>query len=116
MKIDALKTALFEGQHGEAHRLCAEMVSEDFEGVEAFTSLGNLLAARDDITAVSLATPPQARYVDAKAALLAGKHVMLEKPPGATLSEVHALLALAKAQGVTLFATWHSREAAAVDA
>src|SRR3546814_4182786 len=40
---------------------------------------------------------------------------MLEKPPGATLSEVHALEALARKQGRTLFATWHSREAAAVE-
>jgi D-galactose 1-dehydrogenase len=37
---------------------------------------------------------------------------MLEKPPGATLAEVHALQAMA--QGKTLYATWHSRMAAAV--
>ena len=46
--------------------------------------------------------------------MLAGKHVFLEKPPGATVSEVEALIALAKAQNVTLYASWHSRYAAAV--
>ena len=39
---------------------------------------------------------------------------MLEKPLGATLAEVHALERLARAKGVTLFATWHSRMAEAV--
>jgi hypothetical protein len=36
------------------------------------------------------------------------------KPPGATLAEVHALEAMAKAKGLTLYATWHSRMAHAV--
>jgi D-galactose 1-dehydrogenase len=39
---------------------------------------------------------------------------MLEKPPGATLAEVHTLQTLASTQGTTLFATWHSRYAHAV--
>ena len=81
---------------------------------EAFTDLATLLDARPDIPAISLATPPHVRYADARLALRAGRHVMLEKPPGATLSEVHDLIDLAAAHGVTLFATWHSREAAAV--
>jgi D-galactose 1-dehydrogenase len=54
------------------------------------------------------------RYSIARYALERGRHVMLEKPPGATLSEVAALAELAAGEGVTLFATWHSREAAAV--
>ena len=40
--------------------------------------------------------------------------MLLEKPPGATVAEVHALADLAKAKGRTLFATWHSRFAPAV--
>lgn len=90
--------------------------SATVDDVPAFRSLGDLLAAMPEITAVSLATPPQARFADAALALDAGKHVMLEKPPGATLSEVHGLEAMAADAGVTLYATWHSREAAAVDA
>jgi D-galactose 1-dehydrogenase len=39
---------------------------------------------------------------------------MLEKPPGATLAEVHALEAMAKVKGLTLYATWHSRMAHSV--
>ncbi len=85
------------------------------EGVASFQEIGDLLAAEPDLDAVSLCTPPQGRFRQAKAALDAGKHVMLEKPPGASLSEVHALEALARKKGLTLFATWHSRAAAAVE-
>jgi predicted dehydrogenase len=41
--------------------------------------------------------------------------VLLEKPPGATLGEVHSLVALAAAKGVTLLASWHSRFANGVE-
>ncbi len=83
-------------------------------GVEGFSDLETLLAARPEIPCISLCTPPQFRYADARRAILAGRHVMLEKPPGATLSEVHDLVNLAKTHGVALYATWHSRHAAAV--
>jgi D-galactose 1-dehydrogenase len=84
------------------------------DGVEAFTDFAAMLAARPDIRTVSLCLPPQPRYPYAEAALRAGRHVMLEKPPGQTLAEVHALERLVAAQGVTLYATWHSRMAEAV--
>ena len=83
-------------------------------GVEAYADFGKFLDQRRDIAAVSLTMPPVPRFAYAEAALLAGRHVMLEKPPGATLSEVHALTALAAEKGLTLFATWHSRMAFAV--
>ena len=84
------------------------------DGVGAFTDFAAMLAARPDVGVVSLCLPPQPRYPYAEAALLAGRHVMLEKPPGQTLAEVHALQALAARQGVSLYATWHSRMAEAV--
>ncbi len=86
------------------------------EGVEAFTRIEDMLEARPDIGVVSLCLPPQPRFAAAQAALRAGRHLMLEKPPGATLGEVHILRAMAEAQGLTLFATWHSRMARAVAA
>lgn len=85
-------------------------------GVENHASLAALLAERPGIGALSLCMPPQPRFDIARAALLAGRHVMLEKPPGATVSEVQDLARLAREQGVTLFATWHSRHAAGVAA
>ncbi len=84
------------------------------DGVTAYGDLASLLEGEPKIDCVSLCTPPMARYADARAALLAGCHVMLEKPPGATLSEVRDLEAIATEQGLSLFATWHSRHASAV--
>ena len=85
-------------------------------GVPAFTDFAEMLETRSDITVVSLCLPPVPRFDYAEAALLAGRHVMLEKPPGATLAEVHELQALAAARGLTLYTTWHSRMAHAVAA
>ena len=84
------------------------------DGVESHTSIEAMLQARPDISVVSLALPPVPRFAYAAAALRAGRHVMLEKPPGATLAEIHTLQAMAAAQGLTLYATWHSRMAQAV--
>ncbi|MDY7525827.1 Gfo/Idh/MocA family oxidoreductase [Sphingomonas sp. 10B4] len=78
------------------------------------TTIEEMLAA-EDIDAVSLCQPPQVRFEAARLAIAAGKHVFLEKPPGATLSEVDLLHALARDKGVTLFASWHSRYAAGVE-
>ncbi|SLN60002.1 L-arabinose 1-dehydrogenase [Aquimixticola soesokkakensis] len=85
------------------------------DDIAAFYDVAALLASDVRVDAVSLCTPPQGRFAQAQAALRAGKHVMLEKPPGASVSEVQALAQLARDRGVTLFATWHSREAAAVE-
>lgn len=84
------------------------------EGVPAHADFAALLAERPDIPVISLCLPPVPRFDYAAAALRAGRHVMLEKPPGATLAEVHELQALAEAHGVTLYTTWHSRMAHAV--
>ncbi|WP_027685250.1 Gfo/Idh/MocA family protein [Rhizobium leguminosarum] len=86
------------------------------EGVKSYTTIDAMLDAEPSIDAVSLCMPPQYRYEAAYKALVAGKHVFLEKPPGATLSEVADLEALASKQGASLFASWHSRYAPAVEA
>jgi D-galactose 1-dehydrogenase len=83
--------------------------------VPNFPSLEQLLRDGPAIDAVTLCTPPQVRSAQARIALEAGKHVMLEKPPGATVSEIAPLLAAARAAKTTLFATWHSRCAPAVE-
>jgi len=84
------------------------------EGLSNYSTIEEMLAGEADLNAVILCQPPQVRYEAARYALLAGKHVFLEKPPGATVSEVEALIDIAERQGVTLYASWHSRYAAAV--
>src|SRR5882757_9203221 len=80
-----------------------------------FATLEELLRDGPPIDAVALCTPPQVRRGQAAAALAAGKHVMLEKPPGASVSELDPLIAQAAREGRTLFASWHSRFAPAVE-
>ena len=85
-------------------------------GVPSFDDFDTMLAERADIRTISLCLPPVPRFDYAARAIAAGRNVMLEKPPGATLAEVHALQAMADKAGVTLYATWHSRMAKGVAA
>ena len=86
------------------------------DSVENFRDIETLLAEAGDLDAISICTPPQAHYEAALAALRAGKHVMLEKPPAATTRQIALLQSEAQRHGRTLFQTWHSRFAAGVDA
>ncbi|MGQ7846217.1 Gfo/Idh/MocA family protein [Granulosicoccus sp. 3-233] len=81
------------------------------EGIENYPTLDALLAARPDIDTVSLAIPVQPRFEHARLAIEAGRHVMLEKPPGVSVAECLNLQVLAQRQGVSLYATWHARHA-----
>jgi D-galactose 1-dehydrogenase len=85
------------------------------EGAASFTALEALLESGLGVDAVAICTPPQVRQPLAAATLRRGLHVLLEKPPAASLAEVAALAELASGAGVTLFAAWHSRFAAGVE-
>jgi predicted dehydrogenase len=86
------------------------------DGVANFATVEAMLAAVPELDAISICTPPQAHFDAALAALRAGKHVMLEKPPAATTRQIALLQTEAARHGRTLFQTWHSRFAAGVDA
>jgi predicted dehydrogenase len=82
--------------------------------IPLYTTLGAMIAATPDLQAVSLCTPPQGRCALAREALDHGLHVMLEKPPGVSVGEVEELIGRARDRQLALFASWHSREAPAV--
>jgi predicted dehydrogenase len=86
------------------------------EGVPCFTSHGEMLAKVEGLDAVAICTPPTVRYEIARDCLAAGKHALLEKPPGISLGEVEALAKLASERKVTLFTTWHAQHNPAVPA
>ena len=84
------------------------------EDVPTFPDVAALAASGVAVDAVAVCTPPQHRRAVADAALAAGWHVLLEKPPASTLAEVAALESRAREHGRTLFTAWHSRFAAGV--
>ncbi len=70
-------------------------------GAVAHTDYRRLLENKA-IQAVSIATPDHLHFEQAKAALLAGKHVMLEKPMTPGLKEAKALVKLVRQTGKQL--------------
>lgn len=83
------------------------------EGIKCFAGLAGLFEATD-VSAIAVNTPPQIRFRIAREAISAGKHVLLEKPPGATVTEVLELQNRAADRGVSLYTGWHSQHAPAV--
>jgi D-galactose 1-dehydrogenase len=79
------------------------------EAKHAFQDYREMLKEVPDLEAVAICTPPQVRHQIARDALLAGKSVLLEKPPAATLSELQDMKLMAEKAGKTLFTTWHAQ-------
>jgi predicted dehydrogenase len=79
-----------------------------------FTDWRELIREVEGLEAVAITTPPGPRTEIAAACAAAGLHVLLEKPPAATLSEAQELGAIAEREEVTMFATWHARHNPAV--
>jgi len=84
------------------------------EGVRCFADTDALLTEASGLDAVAVCTPPGVRYGIARAALEAGLHVLLEKPPGVTVGEVAELARLATERKKSLFTTWHAQHNPAV--
>lgn len=89
--------------------------NESPEGIQVFSSLQELAESNVKVDAIALCTPPKGRADIAKEAIRHGWHVLLEKPPGATLMEVEHLIEHAAPTGLTLFATWHAQYNEAVE-
>jgi len=86
-----------------------------WNGLPNYDDLPALIRGQPELSAVALCTPPQIRYDLARAALEHGLHVLLEKPPGVSVSEVVALADFAARQRLALYASWHSRHARGVE-
>lgn len=75
-------------------------VEQRYPGVGLFTDYRALLES--DVEAVVIATPIQTHYDLARDAIVAGKHVLVEKPLTASVDDAIRLVALADATDVTL--------------
>ncbi|MEO6012207.1 MAG: Gfo/Idh/MocA family oxidoreductase [Devosia sp.] len=85
-------------------------------GLPVFKTPAELYKAMPKVELVSICTPPGVRHAYVREALDAGKHVLMEKPPTPTISELDDLVAYGKKKKRILFQTWHSRYNEAVDA
>ena len=83
-------------------------IASDFNIPHACTTTEQLLAV-EGITAVVVSSSAGLHYADAKAALLAGKHVLIEKPMTLTTAEANELLSLSQRAGLTFLIScpWH---------
>lgn len=68
---------------------------EQYPGVEVCLAIHDVLS-RDDIDAVVIATPAETHYTLAREALLAGRHVYIEKPLVLVAAEGEELIGLAE--------------------
>lgn len=83
-----------------------DKVLKDIEGTTVVSSLDELL--KEDIELVVITTPNHLHYRMIKQSLLAGKHVIVEKPFVTDSKEGEELLALAKERGL-LLSVFHNR-------
>jgi predicted dehydrogenase len=112
--LDQHLPAIAAGADFEAVAVADPQVEHDT--LPSFPAIGAMLEAHPEIAAVAICTPPRQRAMAARAAIAAGRHVLLEKPPCAVLAEAIELAELARRADVRLFTAWHSQEAAAVAA
>ncbi|MDN6297810.1 MAG: oxidoreductase [Halomonas sp.] len=85
----------------------AERILSDLPGVEVLSRLEYLLE-RHDIDLIVIATPNEAHFANAGAALDAGKHVVVDKPFTLTLAEARQLKTQANAAR-RLLSVFHNR-------
>lgn len=83
--------------------------------VASYRSLEEMLTHVPQLDAVAICSPPQAHYEAAKLVLGSGHHVLMEKPPCASLTQLDSLLSLARLHGRSLYQTWHSQYAGAIE-
>jgi UDP-N-acetyl-2-amino-2-deoxyglucuronate dehydrogenase len=92
---------------GTLHSVYNRNPAVDF-GVPSFTDLAAFLAD-PELEIVTIATPSGAHFDPALAALMAGKHVICEKPLEITTQRIDRLIAAAAAGGKTLAAILNRR-------
>jgi predicted dehydrogenase len=76
-------------------------VSRSYPGVETFVDFESMLS-NGKLDVVAIATPVRMHHEIAKASLLAGKHVLIEKPMASSSRECEELIEIASLRGLTL--------------
>ena len=88
----------------------------EIAGAPIYSDLSAAFGSGQTVEAVAICAPPAAHVTLARACLTAGLHTLVEKPPAVSVAEASPLANHAGASGAALFAAWHSRFAAKVEA
>jgi scyllo-inositol 2-dehydrogenase (NADP+) len=79
----------------------AELVQEEYSGVQVFQEVEQVFD-NPEIDLIIVASPNHTHYDYAEKALMAGKHVIVEKPFTVTVSEAERLIELAESNYLIL--------------
>ncbi len=85
----------------DKNELVLDQLKAQYGRVETCLAV-NVLLARPDVKALAIATPAETHFTLAREALLAGKHVFIEKPMALKEEEGMELIGLAEKMGLTL--------------
>ena len=103
--VELAAVASRTGSRAEAYKKSAAGKVADFVSFKEPDSIGQLLKHQVDF--VCVATPDNRHFASAKAALHAGKHVLIEKPSVLSLAELDELDSLARQKGLLAKVVYH---------
>ncbi len=104
-EVELAAVASRTGKRADAYRQAAGGKVGDFQSFVEPDSIGQLLGV--DVDFVCVATPDDRHFAAARAALQAGKHLLVEKPSVLSLAELDELDELARRQGVLAKVVYH---------
>jgi predicted dehydrogenase len=110
VRVELAAVASRTGERADAYRRRSTGRVADFVSFTEPRSIEQLLAAesaRPPVDLVCIATPDNRHFAAARAALLAGKHVLIEKPSVLSLAELDELIAVARRQKVLAKVVYH---------
>jgi D-galacturonate reductase len=104
-QVELAAVASRTGNRAEAYRKSAGDKISQFASFKEPDSIGQLI--RHGVDFVCVATPDDRHFSAAKAALLAGKHILIEKPSVLSLAELDELEKLAREKNVLVKIVYH---------
>jgi predicted dehydrogenase len=93
------------GERAERYRSVAPTEISHFANFRGLNAVADLL--RSDVQVVCIATPDDRHFSPARAAIVAGKHVLIEKPSVLSLNELDELCALTAEHDVLVKVVYH---------
>jgi D-galacturonate reductase len=104
-EVELAVVATRTGKRAEKYREAAPASTKSFASFSGDDAVEKMLAA--DVEVVCIATPDDRHFDVARAALVAGRHVLVEKPSVLSLAQLDELTRLAEANGCLAKVVYH---------